>query len=353
MGLAGVGITSTGAFSNVDSSRETKIQAANDPDALIGLTIYSPVHKNTRESLVDVENNTGSDLTVTVSLDATSDGTLFDLQGDSGDPVQFPLGVGQTKTVEIESRVESGTIPFTVTGSGHGIEVEASRETTGAPPAIRINKVQNFGARSGPDDWRIEEVQVQDQDGDDDLDRVEYEIADSSGTVRATRTDTVSNGGQYQQQGLSFTPDNGGYDIPNGEAYTLTVTAYDADGNAATVTRTTTASGGGNKNIRIKKIQNFRANAGPDEWSIKQVQVQDQAGAENLDRVEYEIVDSGGTIRATRTDGASGQQYQVQNITIIPNDSSYSLSPGETYTLTIRAYDADGNFGITSVDATA
>jgi hypothetical protein len=73
------------------------------------------------------------------------------------------------------------------------------------------------------------------------------------------------------------------------------------------------------------------------------VQVQDKDSDDDLDRVEYGVTDGNGTTRGTPTDSASGGQYKEKNVTIDPDDPAYAIVPGETYTLTVRASDADGN----------
>lgn len=106
--------------------------------------------------------------------------------------------------------------------------------------------------------------------------------------------------------------------------------------------------------MKIKKVKGFGANAhGQNNWSIGQVHIQDGDKDDDLDRVEYEITDESGTVRATRTDAASGGRFKAKNIRIDPDDTSYDLVKNETYTLTVTGYDIDGNFAIETRDATA
>lgn len=98
--------------------------------------------------------------------------------------------------------------------------------------------------------------------------------------------------------------------------------------------------------MRIKKVQQFSVNTRSNDWSIKQVQIDDNDGDNDLDRVEYEITDSGGTTRGTRTDSISGGKQKQKKITIDPDNAAYVIQPGETYTLTVTAYDADDNYDV-------
>jgi hypothetical protein len=79
-------------------------------------------------------------------------------------------------------------------------------------------------------------VNVQDQDGDNDLSELKFEIADEGGVVRATYTVQIS-GQQYQDKNLRIDPDDSTYDVQSGEIYTLTATVCDGDENSRTETR--------------------------------------------------------------------------------------------------------------------
>jgi len=59
-----------------------------------------------------------------------------------------------------------------------------------------------------------------------------------------------------------------------------------------------------------------------------------------MDRLEYVIFDSTGTVVATATRTGSGQQIQPGTITI----SSSNVQGGETYTVIVTGYDNDGNY---------
>lgn len=240
-------VAGSGAFSTATAARTTTVNVADDEsNALVGLDVNSPIQgKKAGERLVTVTNKTASAFTVTVSLDTCADGTLTDSQDNSGCAVQFPLAVGASGTVDIETTVKDQTVPFTVTASGSNFGFSAARETFAqagnVKNAVKINQVKRFEANAGgQNNWSIQRVHIQDGDNDKDLDRVEYEITDESGTVRATRTDAAS-GNQFNVKNITIDPDDPSYDLVDGETYTLTVTGYDADENFATETRNATA----------------------------------------------------------------------------------------------------------------
>lgn len=246
--LVGAGAASafdTVAFSSASAPRATNVSVTDDPDAIVGLLVADSVKRNSQELLVDIENATGHQVDFTVSLDICSQGTLYGPDG-SGCSVGVTLSPGASQDIDIEASVKDTTIPFTITGTSTEFEFEATRETTAVSGntsgAIQINKVHKFEANTG-DNWTIQQVDIEDADGDSDLDRIEFEIEDSSGTVRATRTDTCgcAAGSEYNVKNLSIAPDDSSYSVTGGEPYKLTVTAYDADGNFAFATREDTA----------------------------------------------------------------------------------------------------------------
>lgn len=242
-GLIGVGVISelvdTGAFSSLRGSRGVNTSLADESNALVGLDVYSPVQKNSQDPLVKVTNNTGTNTTITVSLSDCTQGTLYDPQGDSGCSVTFTLLSGNSGSVDIVAS-ETGTIPFDVDVDSSELAFQASRateaETGNISGAVTVDKVKKFSANPSENDWSIGQVRVSDGDGDNDLDRVEYEITDSNGTVRATRTDAAS-GKKYQEKNINIDPDSMSYSVAPNEQYTLTVTGYDADGNFDTETK--------------------------------------------------------------------------------------------------------------------
>lgn len=250
--LVGAGAASafdTVAFSSATAPRTTNVSVADDPDAIVGLMVSDSIRKNKQDPLVDIENGTGHTVDFTVSLDDCTQGTLYGPNG-SGCSVGLTLLSGASKTVEIEASVNDTTVPFTITGNSSEFAFEATRETTAVSGntagAVKFHQLQEFSVNSGDDDWTIKNIDIRDNDGDDDLDRVEFVIEDSSGTVRATRTVTCgcNNGAKYAPSGnpsVRIGPDDSSYSVVTGETYKLTVTGYDADGNSAFRTRESSA----------------------------------------------------------------------------------------------------------------
>ena len=114
------------------------------------------------------------------------------------------------------------------------------------PGTLQWNNLQNFNANGGNDRWKIQQINVQSQAGNN-LQELKLEIVDSGGTVRATRTIQLSASTQYQEQNIRINPDDPGYDIPKstgnsaGEAYTLTATICDVNGNSNSESRQATS----------------------------------------------------------------------------------------------------------------
>lgn len=360
---------STGAFDSVTASRGVDASVASEGNGLVGIVGQGDVQKNKREAMVELTDNTPEAVTITVTLDNPDDGTLYDNEGGSGSSVTFSLPSGNLQFVDINANIQ-GVIPYSVsvTSPSLSLNTTGSIEAVGgnANDFVRISNLQDLQANSdAQNNWTLGKIQIQDRDGDNDLDRVEYETTDSTGTLRASQTVQISEK-QYQDQDLTFSPDNSSYDLPEGERYTLTATGYDVDGNSSsdTVTATSVGTGGpgggctigSNSNpsaIQFSNLQNFAAKQGPDRWEIGQVQVQDADSDNDLNKLKFEITDSSGSVRATETISISGQQYQDQNPKINPDDSSYDVPKGETYTLAATVCDADRNSNTETRQSTA
>lgn len=245
-GGAFLSATGSFSFSFLNVERDVTVGIASPENALVGLTNLGPVQKNSREPMVDVTNNTSGQLTVIVSLDNPSDGTLYDPQGNSGSSVTFTLTPGGSGTVDIEANV-TGTIPFTMSTSGD-VAVDTSdsveSEAGNVKGAVVVKKLAGLTAHPNQDNWTIDDVTVKDGDGDNDLDRVEFEIKDGNANTVATRTDSCGcNGGsQYAPKGnpdVAIEPDDSSYDVTD-SFYSVTVYGYDADGNLDSDTTDTT-----------------------------------------------------------------------------------------------------------------
>lgn len=119
-GLIGTGIVSAGAFDQFTGDRGVDTAVASDSLAVVGLDVADQVEKNQRQKLVDVTNNYTESISVDVTLDDPTQGTLYN--------ASFTLSPGTTGTVDIESAVKDQTIPFTVSVSG-GVGLTAQRST--------------------------------------------------------------------------------------------------------------------------------------------------------------------------------------------------------------------------------
>jgi hypothetical protein len=167
--------------------------------------------------------------------DVLGSNTVKTLQVD-GSPVTPLVKVGLNSG--INTQTGSGSAPPstpTTTPSG-GCTVGSNNN----PGALQFSNLQGFEAKAGPDRWDIGQIQVQDADNDDDLNKLKFEITDGGSTVRATKTIQLS-GQQYQKQNLQLDPDDTKYDVQKNETYTLTATVCDGDGNSNTKTDAATA----------------------------------------------------------------------------------------------------------------
>lgn len=229
----------TFGFSNITAMRGTSVETADDIDALIGLYVADTVTKNNRELLVEVTNNVTDDIDVTVSLEDGTQGTLYGPNG-SGNSVTFSLAAATTDStdseiveIEADTSAKDEIIPFTITAAGQssGFSFEGTRETqessNSTETGVVISTLRNFKANSNKNNWTIKRVVV---DSDEfELDRVEYEISNENGTVVGSRVDSAS-GFTYDRSDLLIEPDEG-YEVVKKTQYTLTVRAYDVEGN--------------------------------------------------------------------------------------------------------------------------
>lgn len=121
----------SGAFSLVDAARNSTIEASGDQTAELGMLVHSCVDKDNIDPLVDVTNNFQESMSITVSLDDPSLGTLH-VGGQSGDSVTFSLAVGANGTVSFETTT-GGPWPknlnFGVDGSGGVTFLTAERSS--------------------------------------------------------------------------------------------------------------------------------------------------------------------------------------------------------------------------------
>lgn len=124
----------TGAFSLADVGRPSQVEAASDSNAELGLWVNDTVQNCQRQDLVEVTNSFEEQLTITVSLNDGSIGTLY-AAGSSGDTVSFNLAIGDSQMVELDADHSAPpatpfTFSFVNTGSGAVTYVEATRSST-------------------------------------------------------------------------------------------------------------------------------------------------------------------------------------------------------------------------------
>lgn len=63
--IAGTALVSTGALTDVTADRGVSVATADGETALLGLVGQESVKKNRKDSMVELTNNTGGDLTIT------------------------------------------------------------------------------------------------------------------------------------------------------------------------------------------------------------------------------------------------------------------------------------------------
>jgi hypothetical protein len=249
--LGGASLTSSRAFTSARGTRGTVIDVASPETAILGLTGQGPVQKNQREPMLFVTNNSNDTMSVTVTLENCSDGTLYDNAGGSGCSVTFSLASGNSETVDISASIV-GSIHYTVTATSPSMTIgttgEVTAEAGNVKGAVRIqqpNKDQDFTAKWQQNVFEVAKVDARDGDGDADLDRIEFRVrlGSAGGTVVGSYDVTNPPGDRYAPNGnpaVIFPPD-GSYSIAQNTTYALTITAFDADGNYASETFEDTA----------------------------------------------------------------------------------------------------------------
>lgn len=260
VGLFATGVASsfdTKAFSVVEGDRAVNVSVASDPDALVGLDISDAVKKNSREPLVYVTNRLDVEQTITVTVNNCADDILYNPSDESATcEITGTVAAGQTGRFDINGQ-KVRTVDFSIDVDSVTLQLNADRtvdvESGNNKGAIFVQKFSGLTADTNRNEWTIDDVYVKDDDGDEDLDRVEIEIQDSSATTVASETkycgwnnsgsDTVNckNGKAYNPGGnpdLTIQPDDASYDVTN-QTYQATVFGYDVDGNFDTDTTTT------------------------------------------------------------------------------------------------------------------
>jgi len=249
-----LGVGTSGAFDQVETRRPFGI-AVDNTTALVGIVDRGPVKKNAREPMVTITNNTAETASYTVTLDNCGDGTLYGPNGTTGCTVVFTLAAGNSGTIDLTAAT-TGTIGYSVGVASTDVGIQTTGSVTAeagnVAGAIRIQKpVQDQEFTAAPPQgnqgnvFEIKSVDIRDDDGDDDLVEVAYEVraGGSAGTIVGEKTVTFPPSNRYKPNGnpAETIDPTAGYTIQGGVLYTLTVTATDADGNTETSTIEDTA----------------------------------------------------------------------------------------------------------------
>ena len=184
-----LGVGTSGAFDQVEARRPFGI-AVDNTTALVGIVDRGPVKKNAREPMVTITNNTAETATYTITLDSCGDGTLYDPNGSSGCTVVFSLAAGNSGTVDLDATT-TGTIGYSIGVDSTDVGVDTTGSVTAeagnVAGAIRIQKPlqdQDFTAAPPQGNqgnvFEVKQVDVRDNDSDDDLVEVAYEVRDGS-----------------------------------------------------------------------------------------------------------------------------------------------------------------------------
>jgi len=249
-----LGVGSSGAFDQVETRRPFGI-AVDNTTALVGIVDRGPVKKNAREPMVTITNNTAETATYTITLDSCGDGTLYGPNGTSGCAIVFTLAAGNSGTVDLTAAT-TGTLGYSVGVASTAVGIQTTGSVTAeagnVAGAIRIQKPvrdQEFTAAPPQGNqgnvFEIKSIDIRDDDGDDDLVEVAYEVraGGSGGTIVGEKTVTFPPSNRYKPNGnpAETVDPIAGYTIQGGVLYTLTVTGTDADGNTETSTIEDTA----------------------------------------------------------------------------------------------------------------
>jgi hypothetical protein len=246
---------SSDAFDLIDAGRDSTIDIASQGNGVVGVVGQGPVKKNSREAMVEFTNNGAEQVSITVTLDTTSDGTLYDNDGGSGSSVTFTLSAGNSQFVDIDADV-TGTISYGVSVSSSSLDLD----TTGTVESQSGNvdtdiliqapsKNQDFTADPTANEFVVDKVDVRDDDGDnnDNLDRVEFRVREggSSGTIVGSKDVDFSPPTDRYKPGSVTVQPNAGYALKANTTYALTVTGYHTNGNFDSETVEDTTGGTG------------------------------------------------------------------------------------------------------------
>ncbi|TQQ81299.1 hypothetical protein EGH24_09250 [Halonotius terrestris] len=352
---------------------------------------------------VDFTNNDEDVTSITADYDFGTETASFDELSSDDVTVEFRQN-GSLTTIDLKTRDYSGaTATFEIADNTDTTAARRAKATIGTPenglenpgdgtytPTLTFNtasgqtetyeadftaRVNNAGAinvakptqdkdfTAVPDgngnQFEIDAVDVRDDDGDDDLTGVNYEVreGDTNGTIVAQKSVNFTAQATYSPNSETIQPEDG-YNVKTDQLYTLTTLGEDADGNydSATVQDT---SGNQASAIRIQdpsSNSDFTADISADEFVVENVDVRDDDGDDDLVEVYYEVHegDVDGAIVGTKTVtfSATSRYRNNQNPEVIQSDSDYTLENDQLYTVVVQGRDIDDNTASVSVQDT-
>lgn len=161
---------------------------------------------------------------------------------------------------------------------------------------------------------------------------------------------------------ISFTVDPGNSHIADIEAWVTGRISYGISVSSPSLSLETSGSveaeSGNVKGAVVinhpTKDKDFTADTGDNRFEVAKVDVKDVLEPDNLDRVEFRVKEGGssGTVVGSKdvTFPASTGRYNPNSEEIIPPDSGYSIQSGTLYTMTVKVFDADGNFASETIE---
>ncbi|WP_254763742.1 hypothetical protein [Natrinema marinum] len=223
----------TGAFSAVDADRPISVASADDGDALLGLELASSVQAGRDDQqLVDLTNNTGTPLDVSLALQTPAQGAL------SASDLSIDSGVTRSVLVSVDSASPTGpdALAFDIGASRDAMGLSLERRvavTAGPSLKQRIRDDTRNGNAAFTISYRVTRVP--------NFDRVELEVenVDAGYIGQTTYVEETT------EATISY-PSGGGSDGgAGGDTYEFRFRVYDESGEVTDLYTeiTTTATG--------------------------------------------------------------------------------------------------------------
>jgi hypothetical protein len=237
--------------------------------------------------------------------------------------VQFTNGYGTETTYDI-----TFDVIYTVNGNERVVTSQTLSDTPdGSNPSGNSDL-----AGSGSAQFTAADIEDRSTNSDGPRYRFDYGVGSGSFSEVALGMLSINdnNGATEVVTGLStsddrlLAPGGGGFNTE----YRSVIVVRDANGAVVDTYEIIdvadgTAPGNDPSAISITTLQGFQANPGGGNFTLDQIQIQDAKSPDNLDKVEYEIIDSTGAVVATRSDSAiPADQYQPTSsspVSITPN----------------------------------